>query len=187
MTISLALRDLRSSTARLSEAVTELVMIAHEDRPDGSEVAAVDHFAEQVSELQSSVVAAGQELVAIDGPALLSQRMPLVDDALAAATVCYWRDLRSYAATGAMRQVARRGGGGWRAWQVSIEQSQQRCEEPLLDTVASARRVWLELAEVVALWLRHPPPADPGGAPENTDPGGRAVTAPPSPSTWRTS
>lgn len=183
MTISLALRDLRAATGRLSEAVTELVTIAHEDRPDGSEVAAVDHFAEQVTELQSSVVAAGRELVAIDGPALLSQRMPLVDEALAAATLCYWRDLRSHAATGAMRHVARRGGRDWRAWQGSIEQSQRRCEQPLLDTAASARRVWLELAELVTLWLRHP--HEP--APENTDHGGRATSAPPSPSTWRTS
>ncbi|GCD91835.1 hypothetical protein [Nocardioides sp. LS1] len=182
MTISLALRDLRDSTQRLSEAVTELVMITHEDRPDGSEVAAVDHFAEQVTELQSSVVAAGQELLGIDGPTLVSLRMPVVDEALAAATTCYWRDLRSYAAVGAMRQVARRGGRDWRAWQGSVEQSQQRCEQPLLDAVASSRRVWMELAELITLWLRHPPaeapPPDQQDSPE-TD------TA--APITWRTS
>ncbi|MFC4786541.1 hypothetical protein ACT8ZV_18855 [Nocardioides sp. MAHUQ-72] len=182
MTISLALRDLRAATARLSEAVTELVMIAHEDRPDGCEMAAVDHFAEQVSELQSSVVAVSQELAALDGPVPVSRRMPLIDEALAAASQCYWRDLRSYAATAAMRQVARRGGRDWQAWQGSIEQSQQRCEQPLAETAAAARRVWLEVADLVTLWLRHPEPAV-----ENTEPGGRATTAPPSSSNWRTS
>lgn len=183
MTISLALRDLRAATGRLSEAVTELVTIAHEDRPDGSEVAAVDDFAERVSELQSSVVAAGRELAAIDGPVLLAQQMPLVDEALAAVDLRYWRDLRSHAATGEMRRVARRGGRDWTAWQVSVEQSQLRCEQPLLDAVESARRVWLELAELVTLWLRHP--HEP--APETTDHGGRALSAQASPTTWRTS
>ena len=67
MTMSAALQDLRTSTSRLSEAVTELVMIAHEDRPEGSETAAVDAFAEQVSELQASVVLAVHELARIDG------------------------------------------------------------------------------------------------------------------------
>src|SRR3954447_11948472 len=102
MTIAHAIRDLRSSTNRLSEAVTELVMIAHEDRPDGSETAAVDHFAEQVSELQSSVVIANHELSLIEGPVRLADRMALVDSAIATAALLYWRDLRSYDATSAM-------------------------------------------------------------------------------------
>ena len=158
MTIAHALRDLRASTGRLSDAVTELVMIAHEDRPDGSETAAVDHFAEQVSEFQASVVAATQELATIEGPVRLADRMALVDGAIAAAALLYWRDLRSYDATTAMRQAARRGGQDWRSWQVSIEQSQQRCEQPLLDATTGARAVWVELAELVSLWLSHPPP-----------------------------
>src|SRR6478672_11306688 len=109
MTIARALHDLRTSTSRLSEAVTELVMIAHEDRPSGSETAAVDDFAERVSELQSSVVTANQELAQIEGPVRLADRMVLVDGAIATAALLYWRDLRSYDATTAMRQAARRG------------------------------------------------------------------------------
>jgi hypothetical protein len=166
MTISLALRDLRDSTRRLSEAVTELVMIAHEDRPAGSDVAAVDQYAELVSELQSEVVAADRHLVGLEGPTALSQRMPLVDAALAATALRYWRDLRSYAAIAAMRQVARRGGPDWRAWQGSVEQSQQRCEQPLLDSLERARQVWLELAELVPLWLAPPRAVPAHTAPE---------------------
>jgi hypothetical protein len=162
MTITLALQQLRDSTGRLSEAVTELVMIAHEDRPQDSEVAAVDHLAEQVSELQSAVITAGRGLAGIEGPAAVAARMPTVDAALAAASLYYWRDLRAYAATAAMRQVARRGAADWRAWQVSIEQSQQRCEQPLEEAAADARAVWLELAELVSLWLSHPPTIDAG-------------------------
>lgn len=169
MTISRALQDLRESTSRLSEAVTELVMIAHEDRPSGSETAAVDAFAEQVSELQASVVLAAHELARMEGPAGIADRMDFVDRAIAAASLRYWRDLRSYDATAAMRQAARRGGQDWRAWQVSVEQSQQRCEEPLVDATAGARAVWLELAELVSIWLSHPPLNDAGvPAPENT-------------------
>jgi hypothetical protein len=178
MTISHAIQDLRRSTSRLSEAVTELVMIAHEDRPHGSEIAAVDAFAEQVSELQSSVVLAVHELARIEGPAHLADRMSLVDRSLASAGLRYWRDLRAYDATVAMRQAARRGGSDWRAWQVSIEQSQERCEQPLIDATTGVRAVWLELAELVSLWLSHAPPppppslltVEPGAepAPENT-------------------
>lgn len=169
MTISHALQDLRESTDRLSEAVTELVMIAHEDRPDGSDTAAVDAFAEQVSELQASVVLAVHELARIEGPAGIADRMGYVDRAIAAAALRYWRDLRSYDATAAMRQAARRGRQDWRAWQVSVEQSQQRCEQPLIDATTGARAVWLELAELVSIWLSHPSLNDAGvPAPENT-------------------
>lgn len=162
MTISHALKDLRESTSRLSEAVTELVMIAHEDRPEGSDTAAVDAFAEQVSELQGSVVEAVNELAGIEGPLPIADRMGLVDRAIATASLRYWRDLRSYAATAAMRQAARRGQPDWRAWQVSIELSQQRCEQPLIDAGADARAVWLELAELVSIWLSHPSVNDAG-------------------------
>jgi hypothetical protein len=169
MTVSHALQDLRESTSRLSDAVTELVMIAHEDRPSGSETAAVDAFAEQVSELQASVVLAVHELARADGTVRIADRMAFVDRAISDAALRYWRDLRSYEATLAMRQAARRGGQDWRAWQVSIEQSQQRCEQPLVDATAGAREVWLELAELVSIWLSHPPLNDAGvPAAENT-------------------
>lgn len=169
MTISHALQDLRESTSRLSEAVTELVMIAHEDRPDGGETAAVDAFAEQVSELQASVVLAVHELARVEGPVGIADRMAFVDRAIATASLRYWRDLRSYAATAAMRQAARRGGQDWRSWQVSIEQSQERCEQPLIDATTGTRAVWLELAELVSIWLSHPPTNDAGvPAAENT-------------------
>ena len=161
MTIAHALQDLREQAARLSEAVTELVMIAHEDRPSGPDTAAADHFAEQVSELQSAVVLVTQELERIEGPTRLADQMPLVDDALADAELRYWRDLRSYDATAAMRRAARRGGPGWQAWQASVEQSQQRCEQPLVEVQRGARTVWTELAELVSLWLSHPPPTAP--------------------------
>jgi hypothetical protein len=169
MTISHAVQDLRESTSRLSEAVTELVMIAHEDRPEASETAAVEAFAEQVSELQGSVALATQELAGIEEPLRIADRMDLVDRAIATASLRYWRDLRSYDATAAMRQAARRGGQDWRAWQVSVEKSQQRCEQPLIETTEGARAVWLELAELVSIWLSHPPLNDAGvPAPDNT-------------------
>ena len=169
MTISHALQDLREATSRLSEAVTELVMIAHEDRPEGSDTAAVDAFAEQVSELQASVVLAVHELSRIEGPFRGADRMDAVDRAISAASLRYWRDLRSYDATSAMRRAARGGRPEWRAWQVSVEQSQQRCEQPLVDATAGTRAVWLELAELASIWLSHPSLNDAGvPAAENT-------------------
>ncbi len=174
MTMSAALQDLRTSTSRLSEAVTELVMIAHEDRPEGSETAAVDAFAEQVSELQASVVLAVHELARIDGPRRIADRLAFVDGAIAAAALRYWRDLRSYDATATMRQAARRGGQDWRAWQVSIEQSQERCEQPLQEAVTGTRAVWQEVAELVSIWLAHAATQEP--AHEHTHDAGQPAT-----------
>lgn len=160
MTVNLAVRDLRTATTRLAEAVAELVTIAHEDRPAGSQPAVVDHVAEQVSELQGAVVDATRELAAIErpSPSQVVDRMPAVEEALARAALCYWRDLRSYDAAGSLRRAARRDGADWRAWQASVAVSEQRCEQPLLAATAAARAVWLELAELVGLWLAHPPP-----------------------------
>ena len=189
MTMSSALQELRASTSRLSEAVTELVMIAHEDRPEGSEPepAAVDAFAEQVSELQASVALAHQELARIDGPLGAAERMAFVDGAIATASRRYWR-LRSYDATATMRQAARRGGQDWRAWQVTVEQSQERCEKPLNDVTDGARAVWGELAQVTSLWLTHPPPHSITGSATSpaTDPSPTtAADVPASENTWR--
>ncbi len=76
-----------------------------------------------------------------------------VDAAIAAAALRYWRDLRSYDATAAMRQAARRGGRtGGRGRSASSSPSSaasSRCSTPS----RGARAVWLELAELVSLWL----------------------------------
>lgn len=184
MTISLALRDLRDSTRQLSDAVTELATIAHEDRPAGSDVAAVDQYVELVTEFQAAVVTAAAELAGLDGAYAVAQRMPRVDDALAHAQLRYWRDLRSHDVVGTMRRAARRGGPDWRAWQGTVEQSQRRCEPPLLDSLAGARRVWLELAELVPLWLTRPPSHTPT-TPPTTDSGSDAHGPTPE-NTWRT-
>ena len=76
MTLARALHELRNETTQLSEAVTELAAIKYRIAPPES--SAVDHFAEQFSELQFSVVTARQEASVIDGPAQLADKLPAV-------------------------------------------------------------------------------------------------------------
>ena len=76
MTFARALHELRNETAQLSEAVTEWRRSHSRIAPPES--SAVDHVAEQFSELQFSVVMAHQEASVIDGPAQLADKLPAV-------------------------------------------------------------------------------------------------------------
>jgi hypothetical protein len=136
---------LRVATVQLSGCVAELAMITLEDRPVGSEVAAVDSFAEQVVELGSSVALAVREAAAIEASASVAT-LPAVDAALADASLRYWRDLSSYGPTSEMRKLASAGGREWRAWQRSVELALQRCEQPMVDALAAVRTVWADFA-----------------------------------------
>ncbi len=162
MSLTTALDELRGANSSLAEAVSELVMTVHEDRPLHSEVAVIDNLAEVVSELQASVVQAAAELQDVSDIRQLPNRLPGVDAAIAASGVRYWRDLRSHAAVAELRAAAQRHGVEWRTWQSSLEQSQLRCEEPLLRSAASVRAAWREVGELLSLYL---PAADATTAP----------------------
>jgi hypothetical protein len=174
MSLGSALADLRVAHAILRDAVQELVMTVHEDRPLGSDVAAIDHLAEVVSELEGCVMQAGQELDTVRDPRGLPLRLPAVDAALAAAQSRYWRDLRAHAPVTELRLVSRGRGEEWRTWQLSLELTQLRCEVPLVRAAETVRLAWREVGELLGLHLptiAHPPdPRDPVMAESVADP-----------------
>jgi hypothetical protein len=153
MSLRTALDNMRSANASLNEAVAELAMTVLEDRPIPSEVAAIDNLVEVVSELQASVAEAEDQLRAVEDVRQLPVRLPEIDDAVAACSVRYWRDLRSHGPLSELRVTARRRGIEWRTWQSSVEQSQLRCEAPLLRSAASVRAAWQEVGELLSLYL----------------------------------
>lgn len=164
MSLGSAVIDLRNVTSTLEQAVSELVMIAHEDRPVGSEVAIVDHLAETVSELQSAAVLAARHVAEIGGPRALPNHLPDVDEAVAGCSTTYWRDLRSYAVLHDLRRTASRRGVEWRTWQQSIELSLLRCEAPVLQATRSVRSAWQEVGELLTHYLTPPGEAAAPGA-----------------------
>ena len=62
MSMTTALDELRTANTELQQTIAELMMTALEDRPRGSEIAAVDDLVENISELQASAAQAGTEL-----------------------------------------------------------------------------------------------------------------------------
>ena len=153
MSLRSALDDLRESHAALRQATFELVMTVHEDRPLRSEVAVMDHVAEVVSEFQASVVVAGAALDATAQERGLTEQLPVVDGAIAEASERYWGQLRAHAPVAELRRAARGGTAEWRRWQGSLEQSLQRCEEPLTRSSASVRSAWREVGALLGLYL----------------------------------
>jgi hypothetical protein len=128
----------------LWQAVSELALIVHEDRPGHADLAAVDDLGERVSELQGEVAAA--RVLVRDGD-LLVARLPQVAAHLDAALLRYWRDLRSYSAVWALRQAAHRQGGELPAWEATVQASAARCEEPFAAIAATLNTCWQEICQ----------------------------------------
>jgi hypothetical protein len=133
---------LRLRCRELVLTTDELVTIVHEDRPQHSEVAVVDHLVETVSELQAAAVQAA-------GAATL----PAVDAALAGCRSTYWHRLAAFRPLALLRRAAREHDREWRAWQHSVEQSMARCESALDAAETALRVAWSEVAELVPRYL----------------------------------
>ena len=177
MSLKIALDELRSSTSNLQDAVSELVMTVHEDQPLRDQAAVIDHLAEVVLELQASVAEAAREIRDIDDVRQLPAQLPAVDASIAATSLCYWRDLRSHGPLAELRRTTRRRGVEWSTWQSSLEQSQLRCEEPLMRSTASVRAAWQEVGELLSLYLPSTStPAEAGAA--ATPPGATTTRRP---------
>ena len=172
MSLGSALSDLRDASAGLDQAVSELVMIVHEDRPAQSQIAMIDHLAEVVSELQGAAVQAAQRVAAISEPRLLAGELWYVDEAVADCAETYWRDLRAFAPVQELRRTAYARGLEWRTWEGSIELSLLRCETPLLHTTNAVRAAWQEVGELLTHYLPHylPHPPDPAAGASQAPP-----------------
>lgn len=143
MTLSAAAAQLSLAVENLWLSVSELALTVQEDRPAASDLAAVDDLAERVTELQAELAAA-RTLVG-DGGGALVPALPRIAAHIDAANLRYWRDLRSFTALTALRQVARRRGGELSAWQTIVEAGADRCEKPLTDATSALNVCWQEL------------------------------------------
>ena len=56
------------------------------------------------------------------------------------ASLIYWRDLRAHGPVSQLRGPTRRRGGAWPSWWSGVEQSLERCEEPLVAAGHGGRR-----------------------------------------------
>jgi hypothetical protein len=144
MTLPATHAHLTVAVEGLWQAVSELALIVHEDRPTATDLAAVDDLAERVSELQGDVAEA-RALLSNDGAFVPS--LPRFAAHLDAAQLRYWRDLRSFPAVSALRQAARRQGGELLAWWGSVEASAARCEEPFAATASALNACWQEICQ----------------------------------------
>jgi hypothetical protein len=144
MTLPAVHAQLTVAVEGLWHAVSELVLIVHEDRPGDADLAAVDDLGERVTELQGEVAAARALLR--DGD-LLVPRLPQVAAHLDAALLRYWRDLRSYPPVSALRQAVRRQGGELPSWEATVEASAARCEEPFAAVATTLNTCWQEICQ----------------------------------------
>ena len=119
-------------------AVAELVLTANDDQPVESDLAAAEHIAQLTVELQARLA----EAIAVQDT---SVELPTVDRLLREANLIYWRDLRAHEAVWRLRGSTRRRGGSWPSWWSGVEQSLERCEEPLVTAGAAVGDAWHEL------------------------------------------
>jgi hypothetical protein len=154
MTRQRAHAELASAVDDLWAAVSELVLIALEDAPQPADLAVVDDLVDSVSGLQGDV-AACRSLLAHGAAGLTRPALAGLQHQLAAATLRYWRSIRSHEPVAQLRRAARTRGGEWTAWVGSVHQSAVRCEDPLQAAEAVCHAAWAEL-------LAPPDPAQPG-------------------------
>lgn len=144
MTIQAAQARLGLAAEGLWQAICELVLTVHEDRPDASDLAAVDDLAERVSELQGEVA---QARALLSGGQPIVSWLPGVAAHLQAADLRYWRDLRSFGAVSALRAAARHRGGELPSWAGSVEASAAHCAEPLTAAAVAVNTCWQEICQ----------------------------------------
>lgn len=136
-------------------AVVELVLITNDDQPEESDLAAAEHVAQLTVEIQARLAEA-LAAFASQSPADLADAMRELCDIqrlVREADLIYWRDLRAHSPVAQLRGSTRRRSGAWPSWWSGVEQSLERCEEPLVAAGKAVGAAWHELVT--------PPPAEP--------------------------
>jgi hypothetical protein len=154
---------LQDAVDELWLSVGELALTVLDDRPDEADLAVLDAFAEQVSELQGAVAGA-RELLTVE-PERARQaapaELPSIAAHLDAAWAIYWSELRRYERIGEVRRAARRCGPAALAWRSGVDASLQRCEAPLATTREALLASWNEVHQQLELLTRTVHPAAP--------------------------
>jgi hypothetical protein len=137
--------------------VSELALTVLDDRPVDADLAVLDAFAEQVSELQGAVAGARELLVADESP--VRRSLAEVAAHLEAAEAVYWAELRSFERMSEVRRAARRCGPEAVAWRGGVDASLQRCLAPLALTREAMLAAWAEVDRQLDLLTRTMSPA----------------------------
>jgi hypothetical protein len=136
-------------------AVAELVLTTNDDQPVQSDLASAEHVAQLAVEIQGRIAEA-LACIAAGSPAGTGEPMRelcVIERLVREAGVLYWRDLRAHGPVTRLRASTLRRGGAWPSWCSGVEQSLERCEEPLVATAQAVGAAWHELLTV--------PPIDP--------------------------
>jgi hypothetical protein len=128
-------------------AVAELVLTTNDDQPEETDLASAENVAQLAVEIQARLAEA---VAAFAGwqPANTEdacRELCDVERLIRETSLIYWRDLRAYGAISQLRASTRRRGGAWPSWRSGVEQSLERCEEPLVAAGQAVGTAWHEL------------------------------------------
>jgi hypothetical protein len=138
---------LHRAVRNLWNAVAELVLSTNDDQPEESDLAAAEHVAQLAVEIQARLAEA---LAGFAGGPHASTEGALrelfdLERLLRDASLIYWRDLRAHGPVSQLRGSTRRRGGAWPSWWSGVEQSLERCEEPLVAAGQAVSTTWHQL------------------------------------------
>jgi hypothetical protein len=154
-------RDLAGLCVRqreLADHLRQLRVTVCEDRPRGSDLALIDHWADTLDDMQAlareAVLAGDRGQQAAAPPAELSrlgQALVLCQEAHQELGERLWADLLAFERMLELRVAARRHGGEWGPWAGSVETALRLCgQEHLLagQALVGCWRSWLEWSDV---------------------------------------
>ncbi|HVQ91888.1 MAG TPA: hypothetical protein VMU51_12715 [Mycobacteriales bacterium] len=147
MTVDDSRSAMRRALRDLWLAVAELVLSTNDDQPEESDLASAEHVAQLALEIQARLAEA---LAGLAGGPPASTEDALrelcdVERLVREAGLIYWRDLRAHGPVSQLRGSTRRRRGAWPSWWSGVEQSLQRCEEPLVAAGRAVDTAWHEL------------------------------------------
>jgi hypothetical protein len=144
--VSTTYRDELTARVRdLWQAVTELTVIAFEDRPRHVDLIAVDDLCDRVSDLQGLVHELRQACSAEGDPA---EQLDRAGHLLHKITTSYWRELRAGRPLEDLTVASRRRSDELNAWSHSLAVAVAQCEEPLHLATTAWRLSWPELLRI---------------------------------------
>jgi hypothetical protein len=128
-------------------AVAELVLTTNDDQPEQSDLASAEQVAQFALEIQARLAEALARFTGDPPSSVVDALRELcdVERLLREAALIYWRDLRAHGPVTDLRGSTRRRRGAWPSWWCGVEQSLERCEEPLITAGQAVSVAWLEL------------------------------------------
>jgi hypothetical protein len=147
VTVDESLAALHRAMRDLWLAVAELVLSTNDDQPEESDLASAEHVAQLAVEIQARL-AETMSLLAARPPASTEdalRELCAVERLVREAGLIYWRDLRAHGPVSQLRGSTRRRRGAWPSWWSGVEQSLERCEEPLVAAGQAVGTAWHEL------------------------------------------